>query len=1072
MPNYFCSTRSFFVFIPLIAVLSAFCTTSVSAAGYCTPKTRFFLSNVTSAYYTLKNPVPEHLFGDVRQVRASAADLRAKVHPRVIFGHDEWNAITSLHAFPSNFRKPGSWSATLFGLSYHHSYDSSFVKDLADLEASGKTGSFTGKHREDFLSDEDFTSYRRSIKPLAEMISLSSETNSHAFFLCAFWVQVSRKQGSSSFLPKNASLRCRNAAVAWSKILLAHRTYYCTPTCTKDSLDETRSFIWNYNRFWSVPDDWYTCGASLALTYDVMYSELSQDHRTLIRSALSLLTAARKSWGTSVESDGNSPNAEIHPHRIFSNWATYHSNLYIAALSIEGEEGYIPYASRELQIMNKETSGAVDNAGLVRRFGAVIDAFFTHSIYPDGTSFEDGYTYHLALREGSFGLLARQRRVGGIFESPRFRNMVHAVLQQWEPWPCGELVGHASGGGLLYPSYVALIRYAYPNGVLSGLAWTQRFGKSMDNSKCRISWTQTMMQVAVLGGEHSKTSENIGLPDAPEHLPLDARKHFPLSFVAPRRGLVIMRGSISERAIYVHLDARPDSYFVGHDNADRGGIIMSALRQRWLDDHGWRENVDSRHHSLLHVDGLSQDVKAPSVTLIHAHEHGSQTGASAAVDLTYAGNVQWAKAWQGPNVGTGNAFEYSGDGKAHEKTYKFVDRESQTPWDLGWPMEDNATDIGFKPGMQLQGETDVGFRGIQEWRRPYRTTFLRHHVRSLLVLRSNPRRNDVGVAILVDSVDAGPGTHMYEEYLVLNDEVSLVAERSFCNAEIRMCKLVLTKTGREFVDLIVLSLGVPEFRLESFSDHRRIVLATEGGSREEFWIVMYPHEEGKGSISVKRGEDGEVDIVYDGEHRRFFVRKTDDIALEKGFPLKEGEPQERRGKNRPSTSKPIQFLNSKSLEKYRDRTMNSDPIPAIYLPFRRVLRLGMVSMTSDRSKFFHKTKSQWQAVVRIRSWKIEKAVDRISTCRKGNNVSTKMTLFDCGEGKLARLAYKKRKCAFLGESNKGFRCNEGQGTRPGTNFAKLLQGNKKYYVVLSMNIKGKGKSPHLVIMHKMRRIMN
>lgn len=850
------------------------------STAYPSPKTRFYLSKISAPYFTLNKPISSSLFGTPRTITASRSELRSYVHPRVLLGKSDWNELVKNAADPTYFRKPGTWSNILYGITARHGPTSAFLDHLADLETSGATAVFTGESPSDFSSVESYNGYRESLKPLTENILRSAERESHHHIICAFWADVYESRPDSDPSDTSASDRCIAATVAWAKVLLAHRTYHCNPTCNASNGGTERSHIWRFQSTWAVSNDWITCGASLALTYDVFYDKFTKEQQEVIRSALALLVMNRFSWGnklsTGPSDDYYSPNAEKYPHRMFSNWAMYHSNLYLTNLAIEGESGFIPYAANVL----KEHISKGFNDGLNARYSAAIDAYFTHSIYPDGMTFEDGYTWHTALREGSLGFIARHRRGGKIIDTPRFRNAIHACAQMREPWYCGEIVGHSGGGGLSYPSHVALFRYTYPQGVLPQMLWAQRMGPTFDNSKCRINFEQTMIQLIFLGGEHWDGA----IAQAPEYMPASARAQFPLTFVGTRRGLIIMRGSHTERTAYMHFDARPDSFFTGHDNADRGSITFSSLKQRWLDDHLWSKNLDSRRHSLMHVDGLAQDVKAPSVTILRVDD--SSDLSIAVADLSYTYNVQWAKAWQSSSRGFGPVTEYDDQGVARVRQVSFPDAEENSPWDLGWPMEDDGKDIGFFQSMTLLGVSEIGFRGINEWRRPYRSQYLSHMVRSTIMIRSN--KNDVGVALVADSVAFTSGSHVFESYLVLHDKVVVNTESSACTAN--ECFIMLTASAQQHLDVQIIANGEISYRVETFAEsgtgkaHKRIVVRSEGRSSEEFWMSLYAHEGDRSKFKMAQNSAEVLAVTYEGDDWAFAIDKADHGAIKVAVP--------------------------------------------------------------------------------------------------------------------------------------------------------------------------------------------
>lgn len=793
-------------------------------------------------------------------------------------GSKDWTNLLDKHV--ANFERNGSWSKSFLRLTRGAGPESPFVTSLAEMEASGATAAFTGKPRE-HMNDAEL----KALRPLAEKIMESVEAYSHGLFLCTFWAGVSERQGTDAFLQKNATRTCINASVAWAKVLMAHRTFHCNPNCEQETPDGAHAYVWNFNRTWEVSIDWFTSGVSLALSYDLLYDKMSEKERQVIRSAIALLVMKRWVWGTVDKTDRHAPNAETDPHRIYGNWGLYHSNLYLTNLAIEGESGFLPYAAQVL----KENGETGFNAKLNRRFDAMIKAYMIHTIYPDGSTFEDGYTYFTAFREGSLGLVASHRRGTNVLGTARFRNTIHNAAQMFEPWQCGPLVGHSSGGGLSYPSFVGLFRYAYPEGPLSRMLWAQRFGKHFLNTdECRIYWTQTMTQLAFFGDEHAEPAEVVA--DSPETLSENVQSLFPQAYVSARRGLIISRASYSQRSSYMHLDARPDSFFLGHDNADRGVITFSALKRRWFDDLDWENNVDSRKHSLFHIDGLAEAQKAPSVTIMKVDNDDSVC--ISAADLTYAYNVQWARGWQGPNgPGTSGTLEYDADGSSHETVYKFPEAEDNSPWDLGWPMEDNANELGFNRTMSLNGYPNLAFGGMYQWKRNYRKDLLTHMIRSTVIVRSP--KNDIGFGILVDAAAAQSGSHAFESYLILEDEVTLDGRVSQCSAN--RCKIVLKSPGSEQLDVHVRTAGRElSYRVETFDEHKRLIVRSTGQTSEEFWIAFHPHEGNANGFEMLRNNDGSVQFKYEGIDRYFSVDKQDQSVVEtdkKGNPKNFSSPQ-------------------------------------------------------------------------------------------------------------------------------------------------------------------------------------
>eukprot|EP00178_Gracilaria_changii_P008456 TRINITY_DN256_c0_g1_i1.p1 TRINITY_DN256_c0_g1~~TRINITY_DN256_c0_g1_i1.p1 ORF type:complete len:1201 (-),score=127.86 TRINITY_DN256_c0_g1_i1:1642-5244(-) len=816
------------------------------------------------------SPPHSSLYGDISVTPAPTAALEPGLHPRVLFDGQGWEEIVSRYADPEVFDVPGSWSRHIRYVSSPFGTESPFLISLADMERNRETSAY-----DETIDYNQLTlSQREQLEPLSLKILESSEGTYQSFFLCALWTSVQEKvvqQGIASAFTERTTEDCILAAVAWAKVLLAHRAVNCANSCPTESSGE-RAHLWDTKRRYEVSDDWYAATFPMALTLDVLYDRFTIDQRRVVRSAIALFVHKKASWGSTVVSDRFSPNALLHPHRIFSNWAMYHSYLYLANLVLEGETDYDAYTSAVLS--EAETTGF--NVGLNLRFSALIDAYMNHSIYPDGSTFEDGYTYFIALREGSLGLLAAHRRGLNIFDTDRFRGLIHNAAQMIEPWHCGRIMGHSSGGGLLYPAWTSLFRYVYPEGPLPQMIWRHRMGQEFrNNNPCRIQWFQDLTPMVILGGEHGTATTASSPQGLGQHL-----EHFPLSYYSPRRGLLIARSSELEDAIYVHFDARPDSFLPGHDNADRGMFTYTAYRNTWIDDHWWKANLDSRRHSLLHIDGLAQDEKAPSVQMFKKEDDGTEV--IAAADLKYAYNFQWARNWPGSSPLRQYVNVYAADGTLERELHWFLDAEYGHPHFFGWPSDDDGADLGFTGSQfSLNGDPDVGFRGMWTWRRTYRETALSWIVRSMILKRSEVNH---GYFMLVDSVAVSgtPTMNTFESYLILAESAQVNYSVSTCTGQ--RCKIVLANGGAAQVDLHVLARGDQlSYRVEQYESektYRRVVIRSDNEQNEEIWLAFHAHVSNDASFSISRATDDVVRVSHAGQENHYTVQ-ADTHAVER-----------------------------------------------------------------------------------------------------------------------------------------------------------------------------------------------
>ena len=1040
----------------------------------------FFVSRATT--FTTGSPHPS-LFGN--PAVTAAPTVAAGLHPRILFDAAGWDAIVSRLADQAYFDRTGSWARYHRLLTIGSGPQSQFVRDLWQLENNGSTGAYTN-----IANPMSMTVMERdTLAPLARRIMASGEGESHQFFLCALWTAVNEKvvsQGRPAFISETPEFRIK-ASVAWAKVLLAHRAY-CANGCDTEHGGD-RAHLWDYTSRYNVQTDWYTCGLSLSLVYDVFYDRITNlDERKYIRSALAMIVMKRFSWGNSITSTKGSPNAIIHPHRIFSNWALYHSNLYLTNLAIEGEEGFDNYVAA---VLAAESVPSGFNAGLNTRFTAMIEAYMNHSCYPDGSTYEDGYTYTTSFREGSLGLLAAHRRGLNVFDTNRFRNLIHNAVQMSEPWGCGRLIGHGAGGGLSYPSATALFRYVYPDSPLANLLWRQRMGNNFANSgSCRINYFQDFMQQSILGGEHG----SVTAAGFPQELETTFSQHLSRSFYTPRRGLLMARASLSSEAVYVHFDCRPDAFLAGHDNADRGGFTYSAYRTTWIDDHYRKASRESRHHSLMHVDGFAQNDKAPSVKMLKTEDDG--TVLIAAANLIRAYNEQWA--WHDSTTPpTKRVYYYLEDGnRTFDDGVLFPDKVDINPAGLDWPEGDDGADIGFtRPGANLYGDRDLGFAGMWFWKRNYRLSYraesLARAMRSTILVRS---AGEVGYFVVVDSfaVEGDTTDHKFDSYLILGDGVSVDLSASECPQGTSTCRIVLTNGGAAQVDIHVQALGNNlSFRTESWETdktHWRLIVRSEGRGDEQIWVAFHAHISQPGRFQMVQTASGEMKFTYASTERLFRLDGTSHQVVQTGTvnttpspspsssqgiaPSLSSTPSASPLPSASTTSQPSSSAHpssspSPSATPTRSAPVTSTPTPsptpassasgdALNTPmqpqnleFRLAEYFTEEDFATDKSVFYFPEQGQYQATFRVysRSSSNGRRIDRFRTCYGYTEGFTSITVLDCGADDVSGINnYNTRSCAAVAVSDADDTCSTWK-----LDMRVSLTPERPYYLILSVD---------------------
>lgn len=1082
------------------------------------PSTRSINPNdVTATVLSESRPIASELFGPIGPTPAPSSAFNAYVHPRIVNSASDWDELLERYAVDENFLRIGSWSRhhRLFTLS--KGPYSIFITELNNITDDGTTNLYDTNEDYSSITDDQ----KNRIKPLADSQNMISELKSGALFMCTFWTAVEEKRvelygEEERFLKEGTKQKCIKAVVAWAKVMLAHRAYYCDPMCPT-SKNENTGYLWNYHLRWEVQNDWFTSSFGLGLSYDVLYNDLSEEERKVIRSAIALLVMKRFSWGNSETSDRLSPNAVIHPHRIFSNWAMYHSNLYLANLAIEKETGFDVTTTKILE--NEGEQGF--NEGLNTRFTAMIEAYLAHSIYPDGSTFEDGYTYFIALREGTLALVAAHRRGVKTIDTPRFRNLIHNAVQMYEPWMCGEIIGHASGGGLGYPAHVGLFRYAYPRSALTTMLWKQRMTPAFTNQNpCRINWHQNMVQLSILGGEHINNAQSVEFLDAFH------KELVPKSFYSPRRGLLIARTSHDEDALYVHFDARPDAFFPGHENADRGVVTLSAFKKTWLTELSWRENVDSRRHSILHVDGLAEDEKAPCARMMKVLDNGAVV--LAAANLTYSYNVQWARNWPYQNPPYQFIVRYNSSGQSEKVYVTYTEREYGDPRDFGWPEGDDGADLGLaRPGANLHGDPDLGFLGQWTWKRDYRELPLIYGVRSIALVRES----GMGYFLVVDSfkVSGNFGNHTFESYLILADDA--IVNNGSCT--MNSCQVAVTAPGIDgHLDIHTLTLGNDvSYRTEEFDGHKRLIIKSANMQREEFLVAFSPHNGNDNNFNIERMQNGIIKTTYDGLEKYFMVNPVHHDLILVDEPLAPQSPSPEYSSS-PSTSptgsqtfspKPIASQSAEpsmqviptstpspessprvsssartspssspspeassittppEITPYQSSSPNpkwsisatptpkSAPMKPIRVSGKEVQRILPAMMSKDRSTFLHDKDVRLQIVFRIVARspnRNKKRGDRFRTCyKRRTTIPTEMAIYDCGHNAVADENYVRRLCSLVKESGDKDKCNTFR-----SDFRLRLKKNRAYFLAVSVP-RGTGDDPRFWLQHGLGQLL-
>ena len=492
------------------------------------------------------------------------------------------------------------------------------------------------------------------------------------------------------------------AIVGYSNLILKSRELDEDDAEPKNALTTSTSSntsLW-HSHHWDVSTGWLFGGPGLALTYDLLYNDMTPAQRDTVRSGISAATSHRRSWGLGEEDT-----------RAVSNWTLYHGHLMVMALAIEGEPGY--------------------DAALYPLWTKLSRAYLHHAFTAAGANAEDSYPLGTSFRDSASMFVAMARRGDNLFLDPRYQGYMRYVLQSLEPWQTGGFIGHAAGGNLGYPSFWVTNRYVFPTSPIANYEWHFYAGDNYQNHVTQ----QSFVELLLFSGDWTKD-----LPGWNDRAALRQ----PTSVFYPGRGLEIVRSDWTLQQLLVQIDARPDAFLIGHDNADRGTFTVTALGKTWVPDLDWMGFQYADEHSLVQIDGKSEPYKAPSVNFLGFQDRGSTVISSA--DLSYAYDWQWPEPWPA------------------------MDRKFAAPWTiepndprmLGLP---DTEEWAWIP-KRLHDEPSIGFAGLNFWRKQYNP--VQYVYRSLALVRSQHPW-----LLVVDDVRKDDKPHNYRWLLQLANDVQV-----------------------------------------------------------------------------------------------------------------------------------------------------------------------------------------------------------------------------------------------------------------------------------------------------------
>ncbi|EDM28756.1 hypothetical protein LNTAR_09304 [Lentisphaera araneosa HTCC2155] len=309
----------------------------------------------------------------------------------------------------------------------------------------------------------------------------------------------------------------------------------------------------------------HDASGGLAIAYDLLASNMSEDQRKAPRKLLSKMSKWRQSLGSAKLDDKKN---------ISTNWLTHHDQIVLCALAIEGEEGY--------------------DAGLIDQATHKLRHFLTqHGLYKSGYAHE-GYTYfRMGMESAALSALALSRRDENLYETT---NLYKGAMMMFRSMPPGMhwVTGHGDGSpkiaGMAPIDW--LYRYIWPNDP----AINTLYGK-------RLEWLSHQEDGKLQGQFHLMA---VLFPSQSKSFPSQkaAAKQLQLneSQLCPDKGYVNARSSWDDNALNLVFRSRQDKYNLGHMHADVNSFELYHNGTTWFNDGGKYQYFNDCHQTIL-IDG-------------------------------------------------------------------------------------------------------------------------------------------------------------------------------------------------------------------------------------------------------------------------------------------------------------------------------------------------------------------------------------------------------------------------------------------------------------------------------------
>ncbi len=590
---------------------------------------------------------------------------------------------------------------------------------------------------------------------------------------------------------------------------------------------------------------------NLALAYDFAFNFMNDEQRDTTRKMISKETYNGNAIGMGLYT----PNGH--------NWHVFHTHLGMAALAIEGEEGYD----------KRVTDWSVDN----------LKTYFAYSIYESGTPNE---------RQGKGTMdptfcIPYQKRGYNMLTIPNIYNTAAGYeLNMMEPWGTVMVYGAWGGSGLSFSRWMdnnAVLKYAFPKDPVIDFIWRRSVGDGYDVLKdmAKVSFHyaayEKLLMISIFAQDYDSKLSSW----EEQYKSLDK----PLSWFCPQRALMIARSDYTTNALQLYLHCQ--QYYSAHPRFGRGKFQLNGLGRPWsyyarVADSGGPlgSAADAKHFSVVMIDDVGTGYEPCPMVRYDAGKDAAFATADVKFGFSWGGKEKKSPAYHQ------SARKYGEWMPLYKPSFDFPGINQIGSKRAGWMIAGDFQDSWLFPRFPVQ--------------RAFRTAGL--------------VRGKYPYALIIDDCQKDDEKHLYkwimpvqpDLYILKTEKDSIVLAENDGNRRL-LIRLIDIKGGDASGAYIETAAGFgwSDRIFEHWQENRLILPAYSAAP--DFKILLYPFTEGA-ELPETSLRDGKMEIAWGDQKDEYSLSRTKEGATT--FTL------ERGGKELLKLSEPVEV--KEYLEEYKE----------------------------------------------------------------------------------------------------------------------------------------------------------